>query len=350
MRAAIGQLYPAVAQAGGYLENLQRARHLLPYFQSATAAKNEAGAHQAEVAIRSWIRIAWEEYADLHASGFEIPQRHFEDLISVEHEIGAGALPDDRVEPVPLFAKWTLLRLDKMSQLGASDRFAAKVLWLRAESWSKADSLMAAAMGAPIWWQEGLERETGLELRGLNRIAEIVGFGSTTKYSEIIPVLGRAELRRHPEQRQAIALGVVKHAWVTKETVLFEWVSALWQNPCFGDELAIPVAQNMAAANNKELSAAVEPLTQALHNAVEQQLAASWTTDWKPGQIRTDAINNAKQILQHTERVKAANLVIEGLQGSAHAGLTPDAVARRVSDALAASLGRATPAADEAGT
>src|SRR5215510_12022767 len=130
IRARLDQLFPNAARlaghdlsASGYTYNADRARNYVEAWRKARQSGNEAQQEQAEATARSWIRIAWEDFSELHAAGSVIPFEHLQNLAELEREIGTGELPSSG--PLAPLAKWLVERLDDMSQRGVTQQFAA---------------------------------------------------------------------------------------------------------------------------------------------------------------------------------------------------------------------------------
>src|SRR5579859_1205550 len=347
IRAELDRLYPDVLReadgdlrASGHLERLDRAEQHVAAWREA-ARRNDLAAHEALVTARSWVRITWEKFAELDRLNVAVPERELGNLAMLEREIGGGDLPIEK--PLPLLIRWFFERTNQMAELGARDGFAARVMRCRANlrSPATAATLTAAALGAAVWWDEGL---------GTGLTGQAVLLGRCRRYIDLVPpnqlpieltsALDPGEFRRHPEQRQAVVTGLVSTPDLVSEPI-FHWLSYLPLALQWTPELAPPVMQGLLRAGTR-LDAALRTLTASLTAAIDMRWDdVSWTDNWGPGSRRSHVISHARRVLQYNQRREGLSPKITAIEQAAdHDDEIPLLSPHEISASLGAGLGR----------
>jgi hypothetical protein len=320
IRATLDQLYPHVMRETngnlrdtGDLQSLEKAEIHIERWRSAErrARQNphaedlESVARREKTSAQNWIRHTWQRFAELDCAEIKIADEHLKNLAELEREIGGGDLPHTKA--LPDFAKWLLLRLQTMSQQGATGDFAIKVMEIRATLRPNVNHAMltAAVLAAPIWWQEGLAAETTLDESSIglcdrfarrHRAEEM-----TAAIALVLTEIGESSLPE-PEQRQALVLGLVRHTEerdnsFRKETV-HQFLAYLRYMKGWGDELALPVVRGLVLGASSKLEALAADLEPALSRSLQTQWSAvCWTRSWKAGPTRSDTREFGKRFL-----------------------------------------------------
>jgi hypothetical protein len=319
IRARLDQLFPQAAElagrdlrASGYLYNVDRAHEYVEAWRKACQHGSDAQAKEAEVAARSWIRIAWEDFADLHAGGLMAPFEHLASLAELEREVGAGDVPTSG--PLAPLAKWLVKRLDEMSQRGVKEEFAASTLRARAlaRSRKKAAALTAAALAAEVWWDEGLSDDAALDARAVDRCASVANLLPADKIpQELTIVLDRQGPYQHPEQSQAIVLGIAKRSTAGNASV-HHWLSFLLTSSDWQNELAPAVLYGLGRAGHVNIRSVLNRL----HDSIRDTLNPRWTDvpwapAWHPGRVRTEALRYCRTVLDNYDTADQAAQKLE---------------------------------------
>jgi len=326
----LDQLYPDAMRAAngnlretGDLQSLEKAEIHVERWRSAErrarqnprAENLESIARREKTSAQNWIRHTWQRFAELDCAEVNIADEHLKNLAKLEREIGGGNLP--HTKPLPDFAKWLLLRLQTMSQQGATGDFAIRVMETRAVLRSEVNHavLTAAVLAAPIWWQEGLAAETTLDESSIGLCERFArrhrAEEMTAAIAFVLSEIGELSLPE-AEQRQALVLGLVRHTEerdysFRKETV-HQFLSYLRYTKCWGDELALPVVRGLVLGASSELEALATDLGPALSRSLQTQWSAVyWTRSWKPGPTRSDTREFGKRFLD--ESPKRRNIV-----------------------------------------
>jgi len=306
IRARLDELFPEAAQvagrdlrASGYLYNVDRANQHVEAWRKARQGGKEADATQAEAAARSWIRIAWEDFADLHAAGLMPPFQHLVHLAQLELEVGAGDIPS--TGPLAPLAKWLVTRLEEMWQRGVTDTFAASTLRARAlaRSEKKAAALTAAAVAAPVWWDEGLSDDASVDARAVDRCASVANLLPADKIpEEVTIVLDRQSPYQHPEQSQAVVLGIANRSTATNNSVR-DWLSFLLTSSEWQNDLAPAVLYGLGRAGRVNMHTVLSLFDS---DSVRGVLHPNWTDipwahAWHAGKMRTEALDYCHTVL-----------------------------------------------------
>src|SRR5262245_6216309 len=306
IRARLDKLFPDTAQlagrdlrASGYLYNVDRAGQHVEAWRKARQHGTEADALQAEAAARSWIRIAWEDFADLHAAGLMPPFQHLADLAELEREVGAGDVP--ATGPLALLAKWLVTRLYDMSRRGVTDVFAASTLRARAlaRSQKKAAALTAAAVAVSVWWDEGLSEGVSVDASAVDRCASVANLLPPDQIPQELGVMLHLQgLYQHPEQSQAVVLGMAKHSTAGNKSVR-DWLSFLLMSSDWQYHLAPAVLYGLSRAGRVNLPSVLSRLDS---NSVRQVLDPQWkdvpwVSAWHAGTVRREALRYCRVLL-----------------------------------------------------
>ena len=309
VRARLDQLFPQAVQlagrdlrASGYLYNVDRAHEYVEAWRKARQNGSDAQANEAEVAARSWIRIAWEDFADLHAAGLMPPFEHLASLAEVERELGVGNVPVPASGPLAPLAKWLVKRLDEMSQRGVTEEFAASTLRVRAlaRSQKNAAALTAAALAAAVWWDEGLSDDAAVDARAVDRCASVANLLPVGKIpEELTIVLDRQSPYQHPEQSQAVVLGIAMRSTAGNASV-HHWLSFLLTSSDWQNDLAPAVLYGLARAGHVNIRSVLNRL----HDSIRDTLNPHWTDlpwapAWHPGKVRTEALRYCRAVLDN---------------------------------------------------
>ena len=267
VRARLDQLFPEAGQyaerdlrANGYLYDVDRAEKCIATWRKACQSGRETERGQAEVEARSWIRIAWEDFAELNAAGVQIKWEHLKRLAELEREIGGGEQPASG--PLAPLAKWLVQRLDAMSQRGITEEFAACTLRVRAQVRSKtsAAALTAAALAAPVWWDEGLSNDVAVGASAVDRCAVVVNLvSSDCIHEELMLMLNRDGPYEHPEQSQAVLLGLAKRSHANDKPI-HHWLSFLLTSSDWQIALAPAILYGLGQAGHVNLRAVLNQI------------------------------------------------------------------------------------------
>jgi hypothetical protein len=333
VRERMGQLFPESAQlaahdlrASGYLYNIDRAQeHVEAWHKLRQATSDETKTRQAWLAARSWIRMSWEDFADLYSAGVTVPFPHLQQLADLERQVGVGDMPP--TGPLAPLAKWLVTRLDEMSRRGVTEGFAATVLRARAmaRSRTKAAALTAVALAAPIWWDEGLSEIDAIDPSAVNRCESIANLLLPDQIPvELTMVLDLQGPYQHPEQSQAIVLGIARRSNPTSSWI--HWLGFLLSSTNWQTELAPAVLYGLGRAGHVNIHAVRGGLDDSLQKALNTTWTdVPWTPSWHAGKIRTAALSYCRRLLEEYRLTDAAALELES-QAKATNGLgIPDA-------------------------
>jgi hypothetical protein len=307
IRARLDQLFPDAAQiavrdlrTSGYLYNVDRAHEHVEAWRKACRHGDDAQANQAKVAARSWIRMSWEDFAELHAAGRMPPFELLKRLAELEHQIGVGDLPASG--PLAPLAKWLVKRLDEMSQRGVTEDFAASALRARAlaRSQNKAAALTAAALAVEVWWDEGLSDDATVDASAVNRCASVANLLPPDKIpEELTIVLDRQGPYQHPEQSQAVVLGMAKRSTAGNK-LAHHWLSFLMTCWDWEPALAPAILYGLGRAGNVNIHSVLNRLAASVRVALDPHWTdVPWAPSWHPGKVRTEALRYCKTVLDN---------------------------------------------------
>lgn len=200
--------------------------------------------------LRTQIRLAWEDFAELERSGDTAPSEDLKRLADIEVRAGIATPPD--TDDLRQISYWLAGRLKGMSGRKVPLGFSRRTLWLRAEAGGTRirSKVIAAALGAPVWADEGLadervaatdlelcaqvadEAPTDVRLRGVAQAIDLRGFGFCRDASEA----------------QAVTRGLTARpeSWQCDEVL--DWLGALSIKRYWSTHLA-PVAFHVLAGS-----------------------------------------------------------------------------------------------------
>jgi hypothetical protein len=314
IRTALNELYSgAMRDAEGNIRetgdarNIENAEQYLERWRVAEKAGSPGSAERAKVTAQISIRNAWRRFAELDAAGVTIPDGQLTHLAQLEHQIGAGNLP--HTQPLPEFVRWLSQRLDDMSQQGATDEFAVEVTTTRARLRSEASLsvLTAAALAAPIWLEEGLLIDASRPASA-HRYSIFLRRGNPDRMVSATALVLN-ELRNtscpEPEQRQALVLGLVRHAErldnAFQEKSIHHFLAYLRFMSCWGNELAPPLVRGLirgAGSNSNYLVSVLQPALEAALR--ERWSGVSWKQEyWEPGETRLRTFEFGQRVLEN---------------------------------------------------
>jgi hypothetical protein len=306
IRAVLDSLYPEFVRVssadlrdgGKCLRSLDLAEAQVNAWRATNSYRDFSVEQPELIAARSYIKIAWEDFAELHAAGLEVSEKHLLHLAQMECEVGIGNLPASR--SLPSLAIWLARRLKLMSDRGVPFQFAARTIRARAQVRSSTDrvALTAAALAAPVWSDEGLADDGEVEVAALNRcvtVADIV------PHSQLLREIDLALDQRptycfcvNPEESQAILLGLVTRPGACRLPEVRDWLSHLPLSNDWRPELAPAVLRGLVNAPGINL----HPLLKILTDPLRAVLNTSQTSQWRLGAIRKAAFDYSRRLME----------------------------------------------------
>lgn len=258
-----------------------------------------------DVAARSWVRIAWEDFATLDSQAQAVAQPMLEHLAALECQLGVGGIV--AAESLPEVAGWAAQRLNNMSKRGATVTFAARAMRARVEVRTPRDRarLSAAAVAAPVWADEGMAEQAGVAeatMRNCRLIAEAVP--PATLLRELDAAVDRRPsygMCPDPTQAQAVVLGLAELHITTRNIAMRDWLGFRSSSNDWIIELAPAVLYGLAEAESAHWRRLFDPLEHALRQASD--LAKGW--GWTPGRLRCAALAYTDQAIKRTVQVEA---------------------------------------------
>jgi hypothetical protein len=294
MRQRLGKLEPpqrltiADLPGDGQLRTLRRVEVQLETWRRVVRTGDEIAASEQLVKTRSWIRMAWEDFADLEIAGIEVPSTHLRQLAELEKEAGAGSLPGDSA--LPQITVWLTRRLSAMVDRGVSLDFAGRTVRVRSEVRSEADrvKLTAASSAAPVWSDEGLADEEGLEVTAIN-LCKVVAqhVPASQRVREVAIAIGPSKpwsYCRNEEEAQAVVLGLATQ-FGRVEPEVGSWLAGLHVCEAWRPELALAVVRGLADAEGVILRQVMRSVAQTLQEVLDRPPLSRT----EPGQVRKDA-------------------------------------------------------------
>jgi hypothetical protein len=284
--------------ADGQLNILKRVEKQIDTWRHAIKAGDHAAATDELVTTRSWIRMAWEDFAELESSGFNVPSPNLRHLAELEREAGAGSLPD--ISALPQITIWLTERLSAMTQRGVSPNFAGRTVRMRSEVRSEADrvKLTAAATAAPIWSDEGLAEEYDLDVNAI-QLCKVVAqhVPAARRVEEVAIAIGRSQpwsYCQNSEEAQAVALGLVTQYGSVVEPEVGNWLAGLHVRDEWRPELALAVVRGLGGASGVIMPLVMRNIADPLRTILDRPPLARTTY---PGKIRNEALEYGKRAL-----------------------------------------------------
>ncbi len=271
------------------------------------------------VAARSWVRIAWEDFAVLDSQKQGITQPILEHLAALERELGIGGIIES--DALPEVAGWAAQRARNMSRRGATKAFAARVMRARVEVRTPRDRarLTAAAVAAPVWADEGHAERAGV---GEDTMCDCKLIAEAIPSFVLLRELDMAVDRRPsyglcpaPAHAQAVVLGLAQLHVTTRDIAMRDWLGFRNASNDWIPELAPAVLYGLAEAESAHWSRLFGPLEEALRRAAD--LAKDW--DWAPGRLRRTALAYADRAIRGTPPAGADPVAILASFGRANA-------------------------------
>lgn len=248
---------------------------------------------QEQVALRSLVRIAWENLAQHHRTSGEADASQMKWLAEMECAAGLGELPvTDRLTEV---AAWMAERMDRMVKRAVHDEFAGRVLRARAEVRRLADrvKLTAAALAAPVWCDEGLIACPEAALRRCVVAADVVPVTARLEELDVAidhrPALGYCIDER---EAQAVVLGLATRPGANGSNEVRGWLAALHLSNDWLPEMAPAVLQGLAEARGIDLKLLVGYLKEPLQISLAKQKEGE-----RLGALRRKAFDYGSRVL-----------------------------------------------------
>ncbi len=299
MRQELGKLDPAhrltIADlpGDGPLKVLRRVEAQLEAWRRSVSAGDDTAAAEQLIATRSWVRMAWEDFAELEGAGFEVPSTQLRQLAELERETGAGALPE--VSPLPQVTIWLTKRLSAMTDRGVSLEFASRTVRVRSEVRSEAERVMltAASSAAPVWCDEGLAEENGFDVDAIKAckvVAEQVP--PSLRVVEVAAAIGRAKAWSYcesDEEAQAVVLGLATQFGRVVDHEVGFWLAGLHARDEWRPELAPAVIRGLAEAQGVIRSRVMNSIANSISGTLRDMLEGPPLSRSHPGKVRTDA-------------------------------------------------------------
>ncbi len=193
--------------------------------------------------LRTQIRLAWEDCAAFFDARQSPPMELLRRLAEIERHAGISSLPDS--EDLFETARWLAGRLKDMNARAVPDRFSGRVWRIRASVRSATEQarLTAAAVGAPVWGDEGLADGEMLTEADVWRCRVV---SDETEINARLDDLGRAmdrgpfALCKTDFERQALARGLTALSNLPTREIL-GWLAKLQFSSFWSPHLA-PVA------------------------------------------------------------------------------------------------------------
>jgi hypothetical protein len=244
-------------------------------------------------ALRVAIRLAWREFARLQAAGQPVEVPHLRHLAEIEHAARVVEPPmDDGLQPI---AFWLGERLTRLSKQSVEDGFALRTMWARADVRSEMDrrKITAAALGAPVWSDEGLARnevnvDVLLRCRG---IAELVPLEARLMHVSRAIRDNGASLCGDDGEAQAVVRGVTACADAKASTVR-DWLAAADRRGDWRPALAPMIIHGLLNSDDLILGAVMDKLREPLVYALENRKGTE-------GRLRSEAFDFSRRALGH---------------------------------------------------
>jgi hypothetical protein len=254
--------------------------------------RGDSAAAQQLIALRSLLRIAWEDTADRYAALRQVDSFRLKRLAELESQAGVGALPDSNW--LPDVAAWLAERLDQMTRRGVAEEFAGRVLRARAEARKVADQvkLTAAALAAPVWSDERIIDVPETQLRRCAVVADVVP--TAKRVAELAKAIDQRPAFGYchsPDEAQAVVIGLTARP-DARSPEIFGWLAQLHLSHLWQPQLAPAVLQGLAEAPGIRLDALLRYLSDSLERVLKAPEAAS-----HHGSLRRNAYDYSSRVL-----------------------------------------------------
>nr|WP_294501341.1 hypothetical protein [uncultured Rhodopila sp.] len=310
LRAQLERAYPLGApvpsfslETAGYLRDLKVIEEYIESWRAAAKRNLADDADMSRAAAQSRIAATWLSFADLDASGHSVDQSTIKRLIVFETELGIAAAP--ALYKLPLVAKWTAERLNRMIGAGASPSFAARVLSARASAQSLPwqARLLLASFAAPVWADEGLVEMSGLsadEARRCILVADAVPVARRLEiFARALEDPAALAVKWTPDQRQAALLGLADRQYAKPLRDVQRW---LWELPflkaCWAEEHALAVWYGIGESQLNSVRV-VRELRNSARNGID--ITRRWP-NLKIGRLRGLAIDWCERLFNQPDR------------------------------------------------
>ncbi len=246
--------------------------------------------------------MAWEDFADLEQSGFEVLSKHLHHLAELEREVGAGSFP--QISPLPKVTVWLTNRLSTMTERGVSLEFASRTVRVRAEIRSEADRVMltAASSAATVWCDEGLAEESGVDVNSMRlckRVADQIT--ASQRVQEVAIAIGRSKpwsYCENDEEAQAVVLGLATQFGRVVEPEVGNWLAGLHARDEWREVLAPAVIRGLADAQGVIRPRLMSSIASSISGTLAQMLAGPPLSRAHPGRVRSEAWEYCRRVVE----------------------------------------------------